>query len=104
MVEDAAELRVVGWGQKTIISHEEVTVTIVEHPTHGLGESVRRVDFAAYVNEDKFSQFTPLLKAKIANGDMARSCCRPIMVDDLEDGFVIFPDRGWSSGWKTKIC
>jgi hypothetical protein len=72
-------------GTKTILSHEETTVTIVEYPTHGLGESVRRVDLAAYVNEDKFSQFAPLLKAKIANGNMTRSWCRPIMVDDLEN-------------------
>ena len=42
-------------GTKTIISHEEPTVTIVELPTHGLGESVRRVDFATYVNKDKLT-------------------------------------------------
>jgi hypothetical protein len=29
---------------KAIISHEEPTVVVVEHPTHGLGEGIRRVD------------------------------------------------------------
>ena len=91
-------------GTKTIISHEESTVTIVKLPTHGLGESVRRVDFAAYVNKDKLAQCTPLLKAKIAIGNVTRPWCRPIMIDNPEDRFVILPDGGWSSGWKTKIC
>ena len=40
---------------KTMISHKKTTVTIVEYPTHGLGESVRRVDFAAYMNKDELS-------------------------------------------------
>ena len=91
-------------GTKTIISHEETTVTVVEHPTHSLGESVGRVDFSAYVNKDKLTQCTPLLKAKIANSNVARPWCGSIMIDDPEDRLVILPDRGWSSGWKTKIC
>ena len=91
-------------GTKTIMSHEESTVTMVELPTHGLGKSVRRVDFAAYVNKDKLTQCTPLLKAKIANGNVTRPWCGPIMIDNPEDRFVILPDGGWSSGWKTKIC
>ena len=91
-------------GTKSIISHEESTVTIVELPTHSLGKSVRRVDFAAYVNKDKLTQCTPLLKAKIANGNVARPWRGSIMIDDPENRLVILPDRGWSSGWKPKIC
>ena len=91
-------------GTKSIISHEESTVTIVELPTHGLGKCVRRIDFATYVNKDKLTQCTPLLKAKIANSNVARPWCGSIMIDDPEDRLVILPDRGWSSGWKTKIC
>jgi hypothetical protein len=34
-----------GWvGVKAIISHEELTETLMEHPTHGLGESIGRID------------------------------------------------------------
>ena len=38
-----------------MISHKKTTATIVEYPTHVLGESIRRVDFAAYVNKDKLA-------------------------------------------------
>jgi hypothetical protein len=70
---------------KTTMSHEEATVTAVEHPTHSLGESIGRADPSAHVCQDKFSWFTPLLKAKAANSDVAGSWCGPIMVDNLED-------------------
>ena len=58
-------------GTKSIISHEKTTVAVVKLPTHGLGKCVRRVDFATYVNKDKLTQCTPLLKSKIANSNVA---------------------------------
>ena len=91
-------------GTKTIISHEESTVAIMKLPTHGLGKCIRRIDSATYVNKDKLTQCTPLLKAKIANSNVARPRCGSIMIDDPEDRFIILPDRRWSVGWKTKIC
>jgi hypothetical protein len=91
-------------GTNSMISHEEPTVAVVELPTHSIGEGIGRIDNPMYVDEDEFSQFTPLLKTKIVNGNVPGLWCRPIMVDDLEDRFVIFPYGGWSIRWKPEIC
>jgi hypothetical protein len=48
-----------GWGGgKAVITHEELTVMVVEHPTHSLGQDIGRVDDPGDVDQDKLAKFT----------------------------------------------
>ena len=67
-------------------------MTFVKHPSKGFRESIRWIDLAQDMYQDQFGQFALLLKAKILNHNVARPRIRSVVVYNLDDRVIVFPD------------
>ena len=74
------------------MSHEVGGVTMVEYPTEGFCEHVRRIHDSRKVNQDDVLHKSPMLECKISDLDMTRAISRSTVVDDLDRGIVVFVD------------
>ena len=55
------------------------------------------------MDQDQFHQFTPLLETKVANSYMAGARSGAVMVDNLDNRVVIFPNWGRTLDRKAKV-
>ena len=76
-----------------MVAHEKADMARMQDPTEGFCEGIRGVDDARDVGESDFTKGTPLLEAKIADSNVARTGGGAIVVDDLDGGIVVFPNR-----------
>ena len=75
-----------------MVAHEKADMARMQDPTEGFCEGTRGVDDARDVGESDFTKGTPLLEAKIADSNVARTGGGAIVVDDLDGGIVVFPN------------
>ena len=69
----------------------------------GLGKIIGGIDIARNVDQDQFRQVTPLLETKAVNRDVTGSRSGVVMVDNLNNGVVVLPNRRRSLHREAKV-
>jgi len=67
-------------------------MTMVEYPTEGFREHVRRIDDSRKVNQNDVLHESPMLRCNISDFRMTRESSGLTVVDDLDRGIVVFVD------------
>jgi len=65
---------------------------MVEHPTEGFHEHVRRIHDSRKVNQNDVLHESPMLKCKVSDFHMTRAISGSTVVDNLDRGIVVFLD------------
>jgi len=84
----------------SVVTHDAARMARMKHPSKGLGEIIRWIDYTRDVLQNYFANVFPILNGKRVNINVTGTLSRNLSVDHLDNRHVVFQDGSRA----TRIC